>query len=485
VLRNDPHLGRRARSSTRFFVVAAQLAAGRLAWAVESFIIVAAQQSGGGRMQQEELVFVGICDLAGLVRGKGFPAAELESRLRKGVGLTASNIMISAFGSILATPFGTTGDLVMMPDPEAAVQVPFDEGAAEHFYLADMQELDGTPWSCCPRDFLRRALTALEAEAGLVVKSVFEQEFVYTGIEDRPGATYALDSFRRQGIFGESLIGALRAAGLTPDSFLPEYGPRQFEVTVKPKIGLRAADEAVITREMARSVAERLGHRAILAPLMKPDGVGNGTHIHFSLWDTDGAPVSRGDALTPYGIAPRIAPFVAGVLHHLPAITAITAPSVASYYRLQPNRWAPVWAFLGRQDRGAALRVSPVFPGADEAADAQFNIEYRVADAAASPYLALGAIIHAGLDGIRNGMTLPMEQKTFWSMSEDARAAAGIDELPRSLGQALDLLEATEAARAWFGAEFFSAYLQFKRSEIAALEGLEPADICDRYAAIY
>jgi glutamine synthetase len=372
----------------------------------------------------------------------------------------------------------------MMPDPEAAVQVPFDEGAAEHFYLADLQELDGTPWSCCPRDFLRRALTALKAETGLVVKTAFEQEFVYTGVEDRPGATYALDSFRRQGIFGESLIGALRAAGLTPDSFLPEYGPRQFEVTVKPTIGLRAADEAVITREMVRSVAERLGHRAILAPVLQEDGIGNGTHIHFSLWDEDGAPVSR-DASAPYGVARRIAPFIAGVLHHLPAITAITAPSVASYYRLQPNRWAPVWAFLGRQDRGAALRVAPIFPGAEARADAQFNIEYRVADAAACPYLALGAIIHAGLDGIRGGMTLPPERTDFWEMTEQQRADAGIDELPRSLAQALDLLEATEAARSWFGPDFFAAYLQFKRSEIGALADLEPSDICDRYAAIY
>ena len=401
------------------------------------------------------------------------------------MGTTASNIMISAFGSILATPFGTTGDVVMMPDREAVVQVPFDEGAAEHFYLADLQELDGTPWSCCPRDFLRRALTALEAETGLVVKSSFEQEFVYTGVEDRPGATYALDAFRRQGHFRRKPD--RRACGrpeLTPDSFLPEYGPRQFEVTVKPTIGLRAADEAVITREMVRSVAERLGHRAILAPVMHPAGVGNGTHIHFSLWDEHGVPVSR-DASAPYGIARRIAPFVAGVLHHLPAITAITAPSVASYYRLQPNRWAPVWAFLGRQDRGAALRVSPVFPGAEARADAQFNIEYRVADAAASPYLALGAIIHAGLDGIRGGMTLPPEQPGFWTMTAAARADAGIDELPRSLEQALDLLEATEAARGWFGAEFFAAYLQFKRSEIGALADLEPSDICDRYAAIY
>jgi glutamine synthetase len=108
-----------------------------------------------------------------------------------------------------------------------------------------------------------------------------------------------------------------------------------------------------------------------------------------------------------------------------------------------------------------------------------------VADAAACPYLALGAIIHAGLDGIRGGMTLPPERTDFWEMTEQQRADAGIDELPRSLAQALDLLETTEAARSWFGPDFFAAYLQFKRSEIGALADLEPSDICDRYAAIY
>ena len=435
-------------------------------------------------MHQEELVFVGVCDLAGLVRGKGFPAVELERRLRQGVGLTGSNIMISAFGTILSSPFGTRGDVVMMPDPTTAVQVPFDGASAEHFYLADIQELDGRPWSCCPRDFLRRALTSLQAEAGLTIKSAFEQEFVHLGIEERLGDAYSLASYRRQGAFGESLTGALRAAGVTPDSFLPEYGPRQFEVTVKPTIGLRAADEAVIVREMIRAVAERMGVRASLAPILQPDGIGNGTHIHFSLWDGDGNPVSR-DAAAPYGVSARVAPFLAGILHHLPALTAITAPSVASYYRLQPSRWAPVWAFLGAQDRGAAVRVAPVFPGAPEKADRQFNLEFRVADAAACPYLALGAIVHAGLDGIRRNLTLPVERTDFWDLSEDARAEAGIRTLPRSLGEALDRLEATNEARGWFGDAFLSAYLEFKRSEIAALADLEPSDICDRYAAIY
>src|SRR5262245_12653861 len=117
--------------------------------------------------------------------------------MRQGVGLTHSNIMMSAFGPIYDTPFGTLGDLMLIPDPTTRVEVGFDEdGAAERFYLADIRNLDGTAWECCPRDFLRRAVEALHRESGLRLLAAFEQEFVYTGVEDRPGATYALDAYR-------------------------------------------------------------------------------------------------------------------------------------------------------------------------------------------------------------------------------------------------------------------------------------------------
>ncbi len=433
---------------------------------------------------QENLVFAGTCDFAGLVRGKAFPAVELEQKLRQGIGTTATNIMISAFGPIHATPFGTTGDILIVPDAETEVHLRFDDAADERFLLSDLRTMDGAPWMGCTRDFLRRAVTALEVEAGLVVKSSFEQEFVYTGVEDRPGSPYSLDIYRRQGRFGEQLTASIRAAGLVPDSFLPEFGPRQFEVTIKPRFGLRAADEAIILREMIRATAQRLGHRAILAPILSPEAIGNGTHIHYSLWDTDGTPVTH-DPAGPYGVSARAAPFVAGILHHLPALSAITAASVASYYRLQPNRWAPTWSFLGRQDRGAAIRVAPVFPGAADKAASQFNLEYRVADATSCPYLALGALIHAGLDGIRNKMTLPPEGQDLWAMTEAQRIAAGYRMLPRTLDAALDLLEATQPARDWFGADFLSAYLMFKRGEIASLAGLSASAICERYAGVY
>src|SRR5215469_15989116 len=132
-------------------------------------------------MEREALIFVGSCDLAGIVRGKGFPATAQAQRLHQGVGLTHSNIMMSAFGPIYDTPYGTLGDLMLVPDPTTYV------------------------------------------EAGLGIVAAFEQEFVYTGVEHREGATYSLDAWRRQGSYGEHVMAALRSAGLAPDSFLPEY----------------------------------------------------------------------------------------------------------------------------------------------------------------------------------------------------------------------------------------------------------------------
>ena len=424
-------------------------------------------------MLREELVFVGTCDIAGHVRGKGFPAREIDARRRKGVGWTHSNLMQTAFGPIWDTPFGTAGDLMIVPDATAEVRVDFADGsAAEHFFLGDIRNTDGTPWQCCPREFLRRGIAALRDASGLSLLAAFEQEFVYTGNEDRPGDAYSLSAFRRQGTFGESFVAALRGAGVSPDSFLAEYGGRQFEVTVAPAPALAAADHAVITREMARATAYRHGHRAVFSPMPHADGVGNGVHIHMSLRDAHDRPVTH-DPAGPFGLSFPAQQFCAGVLHHLPAIAAITAPSPVSYLRLTPNRWAPTLIDIVRQDRGAALRVCPIFAPADhDDMVRQFNVEFRVCDAAASPYMALGAVLFAGADGIRRGLALP-----------------GTNEkppnLPRSLAEALRAMEASQVVNAWFGQVFAEAYLRHKRSELAYTEAFAVTELCHRYAEIY
>jgi len=157
-----------------------------------------------------------------------------------------------------------------------------------------------------------------------------------------------------------------------------------------------------------------------------------------------------------------------------------------SYFRLRPNRWAPVWANLAERDRGASLRVCAVVAAAAEDATHQFNVEYRVSDATASPYMALGAIVHAGVDGIRKGMKLRAPPpNTVWEMTEEQRRELGIATLPGSLAQALDLLEASETVRHWLGPQFFDAYLRLRRSEIAAVRDQSDEAICARYTAAY
>src|SRR5262249_21349380 len=181
-----------------------------------------------------------------------------------------------------------------------------------------------------------------------------------------PGDAYALAAFRRQDSFGEVFTAALRAAGVVPDTFLAEYGPRQFEITVMPQPALTAADHAVITREMARATAHRLGHRAIFSPKPDPELVGNGVHIHMSLADAPGAPATYAPG-DPMALGSPAQLFFAGLLHHMPAICAIPAPSPVSYLRLVPNAWAPTMIDLLRQDRGATLRICPTFAAATPA----------------------------------------------------------------------------------------------------------------------
>jgi glutamine synthetase len=234
-------------------------------------------------------------------------------------------------------------------------------------------------------------------------------------------------------------------------------------------LGLRAADNAVITRELAQAVAYRLGQRVSFTPLPDPDGASSGTHIHFSFLDAENRPVLY-DEHRPWTLSLLGDQFIAGILHHLPALCAVTAPSVPSYYRLRPNRWAPTKADVGRLDRGTAVRICAAGGGELAQRAAQFNVEFRVADATASPYLALAMVVQAGLDGIRHQWEIE---------SMDSRA------LPSHLGQALDLLETSESAAEWLGPDLLSAYLQFKRAEIKGLDGLNETEICRRYAEVY
>jgi glutamine synthetase len=437
-------------------------------------------------MPREHLVMFCYCDIAGQVRGKGFPASLLPRRLNTGIGWTPTNIMLTAFGPIAESPWGPFGDLVLMPDPASEADVDFGENhPREHFFLSDVLHTDGRPWECCPRTFLKQALDALEQQAGLHLISAFEQEFFYEGAHERLGSAYNLDAMRRHSTFGEVLIGALQSVGVEPESYLPEYGPRQYEVTYAPSLGVTSADRAVIVREIARASARVLGHRLSFSPAVTPDIVGNGVHIHMSLLDLAGRPVMY-DTSAPYGLSETAGRFVAGILHHAGALCALSAPSVISYLRLVPHRWSAAWTNLGYRDREACVRICPVLdmPGVPVAG--QFNIEFRAADATASPYLALGAVVYAGLDGLLQEMPVP-EVTTVdpQGLDEHERARLGIVRLPRSLEEALDALVADQAASSWFPDGLLDAYLRHKRCELSLMADLDQNERCRWYQETY
>lgn len=437
-------------------------------------------------MNREPLVMVCVSDIAGQVRGKGFPAKDLPDRLVKGIGWTPTNIQITAFRHIASTPFGPFGDLQLIPDPDTETKIDFGDGSAgEHFFLADIVETDGTPWDCCLRHFLRNALEQLEEHAGLRLCAAFEHEFYYSGGDDSPSSAYSLKAVRKQGIFAEVALAALDAAGLQPDTFLPEYGPCQYEVTVAPQPGLKAADHAVILRELIRASAARMGESASFAPMVTPDVVGNGVHIHMSLQNLAGKPVSY-DKDADYGLSRTSAQFIAGILKFAPALVAVTAPSEVSYRRLVPHRWSAAYNNLGYRDREACVRICPVFKRHELDIAQQYNFEFRAADAAASPYFQLAILVHAGLQGIKDQLpaAVVMENDPD-QLSEIELRKLGVRRLPLALDQALNALQKNEKACAWFPERLLDVYLRHKRSEIELLRHLSMDERCAKYSEVY
>jgi glutamine synthetase len=283
----------------------------------------------------------------------------------------------------------------------------------------------------------------------------------------------------------EALMAAIGQAGIQPDTIMKEYGPNQFEVTIKPTEGHRIADQAAILREAVRATGERLGQRVSFAPLIEPDGIGNGVHVHLSFRDQEHKPVTY-DAKGPHRMSAVTASFIAGVLKHLPSILAFLAPSIVSYSRLQPHRWSAAFNNLGAQDREAAVRLCPVrvMGGADPAR--QFNFEVHACDAAASPHLALAAIVHAGVAGIEANLPAPAVTAEDLSLLSAADLGArGFDRLPTTLEAALNTLEAAAKVKSWFPDGFAEIYLAHKRNEIATMAGRDDEEVCRAYQAAY
>ena len=225
--------------------------------------------------------------------------------------------------------------------------------------------------------------------------------------------------------------------------FHPEYGAAQYELSVAPRPGLIAADQAVVLRELTRSVGERLGQRITFAPVVAGMGVGNGVHVHMSLVDEAGEPVMYA-AGGPGGLSPRGGSFVAGIVRHLPALVAFTAASTVSYQRLVPHRWSAAFNNLGLRDREATLRICPVREDARRGARLQRRVSGR--RCRRQPVPPARPLVRAGLQGLRESLPPPEPTEEDLALRSEAELEArGLRRLPTSLTVALAALEADES----------------------------------------
>ena len=394
------------------------------------------------------------CGNDGTVRAKAVAALTLRARMVGGVGLTRAQQAENAHDRLSPVEgMGPVGEMRLLPDPTTFRVLPYAPATAG--LLADMVGLDGRPEPACPRGFLRRTEDRL-AERGLSAPVGIENEFAlarkgpdgWEPIDRSPcfstaGATASQD-------FMEALLDALDAQGIEVEGCHAEGGWGQNEIAMAPAPALRAADEQVLVRETLRGVAHGLGLAASSAPKPYAEGAGSGLHVHLSLSGRDGENVLY-DAEADDGLSETAQGFIAGLLAHLPALCAITAPSANSYRRLVPRAWAGAWRCWGYDNREAAVRACSPFAGREERST---NVEYKPSDASASPYMTVGALLAAGLAGIDRQMRAPAPVGVDpATLSDRERADHGIEPLPRTPAEALSALEADEVLLSALGDE--------------------------------
>ncbi|MBV9852480.1 MAG: glutamine synthetase [Armatimonadetes bacterium] len=410
------------------------------------------------------------CDNGGVIRGKATAMSGLAGRLADGIGLTVAMMAMNSLDQLQPVAgMGPVGEVRLVPDLDTFAVLPYVPRSAAFF--CDMLRLDRAPWGACPRSFLKRMRERAAAQ-GLTLRASLEAEFSLALPTPEGGyrpfdrtLCFSTVAMTQAAAFADALVGALEAQGLTVEQYYPELAHGQHEISVRHAEALRAADNHLTLRETIRGVAREHGLAASLAPKPWPDAAGNGAHIHFSLWDAAGGNAFF-DASAPDSLSERGRHFLAGVLAHLPELVALTCPSVNSYRRLQPQTWSSAFAVWGHDNREAALRVASPFWS--NAADT-VNLELKAADSSCNPYLALGGLLAAGLDGLDRRLEppAPVEEDPA-ALTEEQRRECGIRRLPSTLEEALAALESNPFLTDALGPLLAESYLAVRRSEAAA-----------------
>ncbi|MFM7537606.1 MAG: glutamine synthetase family protein [Acidimicrobiales bacterium] len=420
------------------------------------------------------LIRLWFTDVLGQLKSFAISPAELENALEEGMTFDGSSV--DGYSRIQES------DVLALPDANTFELLPWaDPAAPEARIFCDIANLDGSPFEGDPRQVLRRNLDRAR-ERGFTFYVAPEIEFFYfsegpdgTPIPIDRASYFDLTTGDITGNLRKRTIHTLETMGIPVEYSFHEDSPGQQEIDLRHTDALTMADSVMTFRLAVREAAAQQGLFASFMPKPLVGVQGSGMHTHLSLFE--GEVNAFHDPGDPYKLSKTAKGFIAGLLRHAPELTAITCPTVNSYKRLIPGFEAPCYVSWARNNRSALIRV-PIAKNKS----ASTRIEYRAPDPACNPYLAFAVLLAAGIKGVEEGYDLPPEASTnIFALTDEERAAEGMEPLPQSLSDALSAMERSELVAEALGEHIFEWYLRNKRTEWRAYKThVSPFEL-DRY----
>lgn len=435
------------------------------------------------RVQQENVQFIDLwfTDILGAVKSVTIPATRLNYAIEHGIHIDGSSLDGSAREA--------ESDMVLKPDLNTFVILPWQSDEQKTARLiCTVQTSQGKDFIGDPRIVLMQALKEAE-EMGFTFKTGMEMEFYLFSLDSngkpiiaspQDEASYFDLSHNHAQSIQRTMILTLSALDIQVESTHSEIGFGQHELDFTYNSALTSADQMLTARVALKTIARQHNLHCTFMPRPCADLPGSGMHTHQTLHDAETGKNLFVDTGHEYGLSQIAQYFLAGQLKHAPAMTAILAPLVNSYKRLGISVEAPTnisWAHI---NRAALIRVPSVTSGMED----HIRLELRCPDPSSNPYLALAVMLKAGLDGIKHKMPLstPLEETLLIRQPSRLRQ---IEELPTSLGQAIELLRQDSVISSALGAYISERYIEIKQQELDAYNTIVTQWELDNYLTRY
>lgn len=413
-------------------------------------------------VQEENVKFIRLqfTDIMGVLKSISIPVEQLEKAMDGELMFDGSSI--EGFVRI------EESDMYLRPDINSFLVLPWvsptSSGKTARF-ICDIYDSEGNPFHGCPRFALANVLHEAK-DMGYTMQVGPEPEFFMFQVDEN--GTPSLQTNDKASYFdlppvdkGEDarrdMVETLQSIGFEIEAAHHEVAPGQHEIDFKYMDALRTADNIMTFRIVVRTVAQRHGLHATFMPKPVFGINGSGMHMHISLFK-DGKNIFH-DAAKEDGLSEECLHFIAGVLKHAPAISAITSPTVNSYKRLVPGYEAPVYIAWSYKNRSPLIRI-PAKRGIST------RIEVRSPDPSCNPYLGMAVILKAGLEGIREKLTPPPSvEQNIYDMDLASRNEMGIASLPENLYEAIKELKQDKLIQEALGEHIYSRFVIAKIKE--------------------